>query len=124
MARGARRGVASVAVIATFVTFALAARAQDTLTPAEAPISAADSAAPGGNTSAAGVATKQGQAVNPVGTPGTIAVARGVALTFTYIGEAAGNPAGGIEHGSAYSDQIFGGLDFDLSAVIPPSLFR
>lgn len=96
------------------------ARAQsvDTVRPGQAPLSAADSTAPGGNSSAAGVATKQGQSVNPVGTPGTIAVAKGVALTFTYIGEAAGNPVGGIKQGSAYSDQIFGGLDFDLKTIV------
>ena len=94
------------------------AQSVDTLAPRQAPVSAADSAAPGGNGSAAGVATKQGQSVNPVGTPGTLTVAKGVALTFTYIGEAAGNPTGGIKQGSAYSDQIFGGLDFDLKTIV------
>ena len=99
----------------------LSAYAQSTFGPDAGPASAASSnnAATGGNPSAAGVAAKQGQAVNPVGTPGTLAVARnGVALTFTYIGEAAGNPTGGIKQGSAYSDQIFGGLDFDLKTIV------
>ena len=81
--------------------------------PARRPPHRATTRRPGGNPSAAGLAAKQGQAVNPVGTPGTLTVAKGVALTFTYIGEAAGNPTGGIKQGSAYSDQIFGGLDFD-----------
>ena len=96
------------------------AQAQSTVGPSAGPASAASSnnASTGGNDSAAGIAAEQGQAVNPVGTPGTLPVANGVALTFTYIGEAAGNPTGGIKQGAAYSDQIFGGLDFDLKTIV------
>ena len=97
------------------------AQAQSTVGPLNAgPASAASSnnASTGGNDSAAGIAAEQGQAVNPVGTPGTLPVANGVALTFTYIGEAAGNPTGGIKQGAAYSEQIFGGLDFDLKTIV------
>lgn len=74
-------------------------------------------AAPGGGGSAAGAAKKQGATVDVVGTPGTMAIANGVALTATYLGQAAGNPSGGIRRGTAYAAQIFGGLDFDLRTI-------
>ena len=77
----------------------------------------ADAAAPGGNTSAAGIATKQGATATPAGKPGTVAIAPGIALTLTYTGEAAGNPTGGIKQGATYAGQVFGGLDFDLKTL-------
>ena len=65
--------------------------------------------APGGENSAAAVAKKLGDTAQLLGTPGTIAFAPGIALTSTYIGEAAGNPLGGLRQGAAYAGQIFGG---------------
>jgi porin len=79
--------------------------------------SSTQAAAPGGAGSSAAVAKKQGATAQPVGTPGTYAIAKGVTLTATYIGEAAGNPSGGLKQGGAYSGQVFGGLDFDLATL-------
>ncbi len=100
------------------------ARAQDTpaagnaaAAPAASGAESSGVAAPGGGGSAAALAKKQGATASPVGTPGTLQIANGVALTATYLGEAAGNPTGGIRQGSAYAAQIFGGLDFDLKTI-------
>lgn len=90
--------------------------AQPKVDTADAP-SSSNVDAPGAAESEAAIAKRQGAAVTPVGTPGTLAVAPGVALTLTYIGEAAGNPSGGLKQGSDYSDQVFGGLDFDLKRL-------
>lgn len=76
-----------------------------------------ESSAPGGSGSTAALAQRQGGAVNPVGSPGSLPVAPGIAATITYIGESAGNPVGGLRQGSAFSGQVFGGLDFDLKRL-------
>ena len=78
-------------------------------------ISNPSTSAPGGENGAAGVAKKLGATAQPI--PGTIGLGPGVALTATYIGEAAGNPLGGLKQGSAYAGQIFGGVDFDLARI-------
>lgn len=77
----------------------------------------ADAGKPGGGASTAGAATKQGVTADPYGGRGTMPIAPGVALTAAYLGQAAGNPSGGIRQGSAYAAEIYGGLDFDLKTI-------
>lgn len=96
---------------------AAAAAPAGTDAPQQGAPSNANAAAPGGSGSAAGLAQKQGATAKPLGTPGVISIAPGIDLTLTYIGEAAGNPSGGLRQGAAYSGQVFGGLDFDMKTL-------
>ena len=103
-------------VLAASLVSSSSAHAQDATALSSAPSNSGVDV-PGSGGSAAGAAKKQGQSTSPVGTPGTLPIAKGVTLTATYLGEAAGNPSGGIRQGSAYAAQVFGGLDFDLKTI-------
>ena len=110
-----RRIFASLLIVSIFGSSAASGAPADAVDTGN--ISNPSTMAPGGENSVAAVAKKLGVTAQPLGTPGTIVLAPGVALTSTYIGEAAGNPLGGLRQGAAYAGQIFGGVDVDMARI-------
>ena len=74
-----------------------------------------------GRDSATGIGKKQGVIAAPatrgVSPPGPFIIAPGIAATLSYTEESAGNPVGGIRQGTAYTGQVFLGVDFDLKTL-------